>query len=227
MSRFDSIDPKALKGMSQVAAEALAPSYQFLTWKYPDYETGGVVVTNSKWLALTDEAAIGWVCRNKERRLIGEHTVPWIEGVRPPRPNSLRDQNEWETIEKGKDGPWKKDPWEYRTKLPLLNIESGKVVVFAGENRTTYPVVGRILTDFTKTLRRPLIILTTAPQEDKPDAVEPFFEIVEHTEHDEEIMGTSLARHIELPTTIKRAAPARVAETLPAQKNDMDDEIPF
>ena len=224
MSRFDSIDPKALKGMAQVAADALAPQFQFLVWRYPEFKIGEVVVTNSKWIALTDEGAWGWIAFSKEKKLIGEHTVPAIGSPKPPRPDSLRDEAEWELIEKGPNGPWRKDPWEPRTKLPLFNAETGKVVVFNGESPATRPAVARLFADFVKTRRRPLVVLTTAPQQDK-DAVEPFFEIVEHVEHDDEILGTTLARDIDMPT-IKKAAPARVAETLPAQ-NDMNDEVPF
>lgn len=226
-NRFDSIPDEALAGMEQVASEALAPSFQLVWWKYPDFKIGEAVITNSEWLALTDEAAWGYVAR-VHNRLVGEYTVPAIGGKRPSRPDSLRDEDEWELVEKGNNGPWRKDPWEFRTKLPLLNLETNKVAVFTGEGKTTGPAVAHLFADFRKTRRRPLVLLTTAPQEEKPEAVAPFFQIVKRTEHDDKIMGTALARTVEPPSTFKKAASARVAETLPARRNeDMNDEIPF
>ena len=227
MSRFDEIDDEALKGMSQVAAEALAPPFQYLTWRYPEFKIGDTVVTNSKWIALTDESAVGFVCfKDKPKRLIGEHTVPVIGSTKQLLPNTFKNEEEWELVEKGRDGPWRKDPWEPRSKLPLFSIESKKVVVFNGESPATRPAIARLFKDFKKTRRRPLVVLTTIPREDKPDVLDPFFEIVEHTEHSDEIMGISLARDID-ERIIKTAAPAKAGEPLPARNNDMDDEIPF
>jgi hypothetical protein len=78
-SRFDEIDQQTMNQLGDVANDAQIRTHQFLMYKAPNFKIGDKIVTDEKWIAVTDEAAMGW-CRFKTQpdgksKVVEEHNI--------------------------------------------------------------------------------------------------------------------------------------------------------
>ena len=230
------IDQATLDLLAKTAAEDAAKSFPFLKFTREtggaDWKAGDTFVTDAEAIVRADEAARGYMRFAVGTKAPVEET-PWVLAMgneRPKRPASFTDESKWDTWAGGRP----KDPWVYRTRVPLQIMTgpmAGRIVLFNGDNAASRDLISEIQVYFAKTGKRPLVLLT---HEKIGNEVVPAFKVIRLTEDDTATPGLNhLARDPNAEPDEKLAAnPAEKPEAHmpPPQVNgggDLNDEIPF
>ena len=221
-NRFDAIDQATLDRYDEIARDAAARSFPFLKLVAPspgsplDWRVGDISVTAEEAIALADEAVMGWV-RFANGKPVEDLWVRQLGAKKPARPNSSRDEAQWERWGSGRP----KDPWNFQTKLPLRIMTgalAGKVVILGGDRESHRAAISDVQILFAAKRRRPLVRFTSEKR-DGENVFDPILQIVSYTEDDCPVRGLNLVRGEIVPAASPPAAAIR--------RNDMDDDIPF
>jgi hypothetical protein len=220
------IDQATLDLLAKTAAEDAAKSFPFLKFTHEtgdaDWKVGDTSITGAEAIVRTDEAARGYM-----RFAVGTKAPveerPWVLAMgneRPKRPASFTDESKWDTWAGGRP----KDPWVYRTRVPLqitTGPTAGRIVLFNGDNAASRDLISEIQVYFAKTGKRPLVLLT---HEKIGNEVVPAFKVIRLTE---DATATPGLNH----TPGENETQKPEAHTPPTQVNggsgDLNDEIPF
>jgi len=159
--------------------------------------------------------------------------APWVLAMgneRPKRPASFTHESEWDVWPGGRP----KDPWVYRTRIPLeitTGPMAGRIVLFNSDNAASRDLISEIQVYFAKTGKRPLVSLT---HEKNGNEVIPAFKVIRLTEDEAATPGLNhLPRDPNAEPDEKLAAnPAEKPEAhMPTPQvnggGDLNDEIPF
>ena len=120
------IDQATLDLLAKTAAEDATKSYSFLNSPResgaPEWKAADTFTTDAEAVVRTDEAARGFMRFAAGVKAPVEET-PWLLAIgneRPKRPNSFADESKWDLWTGGRP----KDPWAYRTRVPV-EIKTG------------------------------------------------------------------------------------------------------
>jgi hypothetical protein len=205
----------------KAATRMQTSSLPFLIYKDGDFKLSGELepVTDSTWLALPDKIVVG-------RYLFLDNRVAEVHNYflrdldrDPPRPDTFTDKEQWK---KG-SGDKPSDPWALQYTLYLVNTQTNRVVEFKATTVDTRAAVGRLLTDFQDTMRRPVVALRVKPKPENINALMPDFEIVSYSDNEEEeIPGLTIVLRDDTPVSDHPTKPRTKANG-----GNPDDEIPF
>jgi hypothetical protein len=215
---FDLLTDEQIARMKKAAAEMKAVPVAFLKFDVAIWKLGGVDITDSHWLALTDLATTGWK-RFENNQVVEKIMVPILEHGNLPRPNSFTDKKQWSQW----DGGRPKDPWTKVFALLLQNEATSKIVEFEATSLPAKTAVSALIDDFVTRRRRQVVKLTSELRHvDGKDVHEPMFEIVAHSEDDTPITVATGKQTLSDPEKGTAAVRANGGGY-----NDMDDDIPF
>ena len=246
------IDQATLDLLAKTAAEDAAKSFPFLRFTRetgaPEWKVGDTFTTDAEVIPRTDEAARSYMRFAPGVKAPVEETA-WVVAMgneRPKRPNSFTDESEWDTWTGGR----RKDPWVYRTRMPVqikTGPLAGRIALFNGDNAASRDVVAEMQIAFAKTGKRPLVLLT---HEMIGNEAVPAFKIIRLTEDDAATPGLNHLAHDPNASEKPAAKPAgksdvhrppgngggddldeppdRTAfERKPFARDEIDDDIPF
>jgi hypothetical protein len=207
MNRFDEMSMEMKARLDAHGKKATAVSHPFLTFRDGLFLLSDKDVTDSEWVALTDRATVGWFLFI-DNKLVATRTVSILESDDPKRPNSHTDKTLWPLGSYNQ----RKDPWSRSWELPLMQRDgSRQIVVFKAGSEAARNAVGKLILDFSKVKRRPVIRLLTEAKQD--GRLIPAFRIEGHVDDDEPLVD------------LVRDDTGDIAEN--KVRDDMDDDIPF
>jgi hypothetical protein len=213
------------------AAQEDAAFDKILKFRKGNYQIGDdPVPLGTEYLAHAAAWTKGWI-KFVEGKSADRKLYRVARGERPPQREELdeRDENTWPT---GPDGR-PSDPWVYQYLLPLENLTTGEVVVFATPSIGGRQAVSNLCKEYAKRKLKgqtgqPIVALAAAemPTKNFGKVPRPAFEIVgwddTNTDADSSVIvaDASVAAAIPVQPTMR-------AEKATAKRDDMDDEIPF
>ena len=195
----------------------------------PEWKAADTFTTDAEAVLRVDEAA-----RSHMRFAPGAkgpvEETPWLLAMgneRPKRPNTFTDESKWDFWTGGRP----KDPWVYRTRMPVeikTGPLAGRVVLFNGDNVASRDLIAEMQVYFAKAGKRPLVLLT---HEKIGAEVVPAFKIIRLTEDTAATPGLNHLAHDPNGGEKLAAKPAGKSDVHMAPANggdeDLDDEIPF
>jgi hypothetical protein len=152
----------------------------------------------STWVALTDKIVVGWYLFI-DNKVAEAHT--WLlrdlDG-NPPRPDTFTDKQQWKLGPSGKPS----DPWSFQYTLFIMDEVTKRVVEFKASTIDTRAAVARLMEDFQKTARRPVVVLSVKVNPTNINAMMPDLEIVGYSDNEqEEIPGLVITLRDDTPVS--------------------------
>jgi hypothetical protein len=215
MARLNEITEEQKNRLRANAAKAQASSLPFIRFENGEFKIGGVDVTDCEFMAVPDRCDAVWNHFPPSGGVEEILRVNMTDGTTPARPKIHDDRDQWVKDSKGQP----KDPLGMQYELPLIENESGRLIVLKASTKLAREAVGRLLDDFAEKVRRPFVTLTVTPNPDNVKVKVPDFTITGYSEDLEDLALPGFGDKKSLPPTNGSNPPSRTS--------DMDDAIPF
>ena len=205
-SRFDEMPKETRERLLRIGKRLQTKSLPFVKWngKTNTFEINERSVLHSQWIALVDQATMGWVKWNFNFTKTEDKT-PTV---------CIYTHEELQQPEKS--GSDVKNMWRPNYELPLQEIETEELAIFSSGHEWTRQAIGAAIEYFGKSSRRPIVQLETRETvKDGQTVIIGALDIVAPDDSDD------------LVVDITKAGGNSGTATPKKRNSDMDDDIPF
>lgn len=230
MSKFDQMSKEEQERLLHYARRAKVKSLPWVAYKDGTFKLNGKSILHSQWIALVDQATMGWYRYTADnKKLLEKHTVNIFNTDLPPRPNTFTDRSKWAKNDYGT----LKDPWGIGWELPLQQPETGELAVFNSNAEWAKQAIGDVIEYFAQSRRRPIIQLEVRETiKDAKTIKVGALDIVGPDESDDFVVDLARSVVVDDPAAPKSNGGsdpvAKFDEDEASKKHDdMDDDIPL